>query len=108
MNWQITFYSTRLETEILALPDGLLSRFLRFAERMEVYGPDLGMPHTRAMSKGLFELWLKAEEGIARVLYCTMAGQRIVILHQFVKRSGKTPRKEIEIARKRIKEVRDA
>lgn len=85
-----------------------MARFLRYAERMELYGPDLGMPHTRAMGEGLFELRLKAAEGIARVLYCTLVGQRIVMLHQFIKKSEKTPRKEIKIARKRMKEVQDA
>lgn len=75
---------------------------------MEVYGPNLGMPHTRAMGEGLFELRLKAAEGIARVFYCTLIGQRIVMLHQFVKKSEKTPRKELEIARRRMKETKDA
>ncbi len=73
---------------------------------MELFGPDLGMPHTRAMGGGLFELRIKAAEGIARVFYCTVVGRRIVILHQFVKKSEKTPPKELEIARRRImKEV---
>jgi phage-related protein len=75
---------------------------------MEVYGPDLGMPHTRAMGGGLFELRLKATEGIARVLYCTMIGKRIMILHQFTKKTKKTPPKELGIARRRMKEVKDA
>ena len=60
MNWKITFYSERVEAEIQAFPAGFLARFLRYAERMEIYGPDLGMPHTRAMGKGLFELRLKS------------------------------------------------
>jgi len=72
---------------------------------MELFGPDLGMPHTRAMGGGLFELRIKAAEGIARVFYCTVVGRRIVILHQFVKKSEKTPPKELEIARRRMKEV---
>jgi phage-related protein len=75
---------------------------------MIVYGPDLGMPHTRAMGGGLFELRLKATEGIARVLYCTMIGKRIMILHQFTKKTKKTPPKEVGIARRRMKEVKDA
>jgi phage-related protein len=75
---------------------------------MEVYGPDLGMPHTRAMGEGLFELRLKAAEGIARVFYCTMVGKKIVILHQFIKKTDKTPSKELEIARRRLKEVKNA
>ena len=83
MNWAIIYYSESVQADILALPANLLARYLRFADRMEVYGPDLGMPHTRAMGGGLFELRLKATEGIARVLYCTMIGKRIMILQQF-------------------------
>lgn len=108
MTWIITFYSDRVEAEIRELPAGLLARFLRYAERMESYGPDLGMPHTRAMGKGLFELRLKAEEGIARVLYCTVVGRKIVLLHQFVKKTDKTPRRELDLALKRMKEIKDA
>ena len=106
MNWKVTFYSPRLEDEILQLPAGFVARFVRYAERMEAYGPDLGMPHTRAMGSGLFELRLKAAEGIARVFYCTIVGRRIVMLHQFTKKSEKTPHKELEIARRRMEEVR--
>jgi phage-related protein len=90
------------------LPAGFIARFLRYAERMEIYGPDLGMPHTRATGEGLFELRLKATEGIARVFYCTVVARRIVMLHKFIKKSEKTPRKELEIARRRMKEVKDA
>jgi phage-related protein len=60
------------------------------------------------MGGGLFELRLKAAEGIARVFYCALIGRRIVMLHQFIKKSEKTPRRETEIARKRMKEVKDA
>jgi phage-related protein len=104
--WNVSFYNERVEAEILALPPGLLARFLRYAERMETFGPDLGMPHTRAMGDGLFEIRLKAFEGIARVLYCTIVGRRIVFLHLFVKKSDKTPPKELKIARQRMKEVK--
>lgn len=108
MNWHVSFYSPDLQKEVHSLPAGFVARFLRYAERMEVYGPDLGMPHTRAMGRGLFELRLKAAEGIARVFYCTIVDRRIVMLHQFIKKSEKTPRKELEIALKRMKEVKDA
>jgi hypothetical protein len=47
---------------IFEMPAGLLARYLRYTDRMEVYGPDLGMPHTRAMGEGLFELRVKASE----------------------------------------------
>lgn len=90
------------------MPAGFLGRYLRYSDRMEVYGPDLGMPHTRAMGEGLFELRLKASEGIARVFYCTMVGKKIVILHPFIKKTDKAPSKELEIARRRQKEVKNA
>ena len=108
MNWTITYFSEAIQAEILALPAGFLARYLRYADRMEVYGPDLGMPHTRAMGEGLFELRLKASEGIARIFYCTMVGKKIVMLHHFIKKRDKTPPKELIIARRRMKEVKDA
>lgn len=108
MNWRVTFYSAAFQEELLQLPAGFVARFLRYAERMELYGPDLGMSHTRAMGEGLFELRLNAAEGTARVFYCTCVGRRIAMLHQFIKKSEKTPRKELAIARRRMKEVKDA
>jgi phage-related protein len=107
VSWTVTFYSERVEAEILAYPAGFLARFLRYAERMEVFGADLGMPHTRAMGNGLFELRIKAAEGIARVFYCTVVDRRIVFLHQFVKKTDKTPARELDLARQRMKEVKD-
>ena len=58
------------------------------------------------MSDGLFELRVKGQEGIARVFYCTLVGQRIIMLHGFIKKSQKTPPKELKLARERLAEVR--
>ena len=107
MTWIISYYNDSVQTECHKLPAGLLARYFRYTERMEIYGPDLGMPHTRAMGEGLFELRLKATEGIARVFYCTKIGKRIVMLHQFVKKTDKTPSRELAIARRRMKEIKD-
>jgi phage-related protein len=46
--------------------------------------------------------------GIAQVFYCTLVGRRIVMLHQFIKKSEKTPLRELEVARKRVKKMKDA
>lgn len=51
---------------------------------------------------------VKAAEGIARVFFFARTGQRIVMLPQFVKKSPKTPPKEIEVARRRMKEMQNA
>jgi len=107
VNWNVIFYSSGVEVEIHKLSAGFVSRILRYAERMEIYGPDLGMPHTRSMDKGLFALRLKAAEGIARIFFCTVVERKIVVLHQFVKKSEKTLKKELKIARNRMKEIKD-
>ena len=106
VTWTVSFYSDRVEAEILDLSAGFLARFIRYAERMEMFGPDLGMPHTRAMGDELFELRIKAAEGIARVFYFTVVDHRIVMLHQFGKKTDKTPARELKIARRRMKEVK--
>ena len=106
VTWHIEYYSERVEKAVLKLPAGLLARYIRLTDLMLEFGPDLGMPHTRAMREGLFELRLKSKEGIARAFYCTLIEEQIVVLHVFVKKSQETPKKELDIARKRLKEVR--
>ena len=71
---------------------------------MMEFGRDLGMPHTRAISLGLLELRLKSLEGIGQVFYCTLVGRKIVMLHQFLKKTDKTSTKESALARKCLKE----
>ena len=105
MSWRISFYSITLEQEILRVPPALVARFVRYAERMEKFGPDLGMPHTRALGEGLFELRFKGPGAIARIFYCTRPGRSIVILHQYIKKSERTPRKELDTARRRKRET---
>lgn len=106
MKWKITYYNNELEEAILELPDSLLARYIKLTERMIIYGADLGMPHTESLGKGLFELRLKGQEGIARVFYCTMIGKEIHMLHCFVKKTQKTPSKDLKLARKRMQEVK--
>lgn len=105
MKWQILYYSPKLENEILNLPDGLLARYLRLTDLMLEFGSNLGLPHTKAIENGLFELRIKSKEGITRVFFCTKVGRKIIMLHSFVKKSQKTPKKEIKIATIRMSEV---
>jgi len=108
VEYVITYYSEVVQDGILALPDGLAARYVVLTRRMIAVGPNLGEPHTKPFGDGLFELRLKATEGIARVFYCALVGRRIVMLHGFVKKSQRTPRRELEIARERVKEVKRA
>jgi phage-related protein len=54
---------------------------------------------------GLGEMRLRGRDGIARALYITAAGQRVVVLRVFAKKTQKTPRREIELAHRRAREV---
>lgn len=90
----------------MTLPLTLQARYIALTDRMLEHGPNLGLPHTDAFGGGLFELRLKGAEGIARVFFCTMVGQEIVMLHSFIKKSAKTPAKELLLAKQRMKEIK--
>lgn len=79
--------------------------YLRMLELLEEFGLGLRMPHSRAMSGGLFELRCKGPEGIGRAFYCTQVGRELVILHSFVKKTQATPDRDLKLARKRLKKV---
>ncbi len=105
MPYQLLYYNESVESELDAWPVGLRARFRALTIRMEEYGPNLGMPHTKALGNGLFEIRAKAKEGIGRVFFCTLVGRKIIILHSFIKKSDKTPHNELNIAIIRLKEV---
>ena len=105
MKWQIKYYNSKLENEILKLPDSLLARYLRLTDLMVEFGSNLGLPHTKHIDEGLFELRVKGKDGIARVFFCTKVRKKIIMLHSFIKKSQKTPRREIKTARIRMREV---
>ncbi|WOD09240.1 type II toxin-antitoxin system RelE/ParE family toxin [Marinomonas sp. GJ51-6] len=104
MNWKIEFYSG-VDESILKMPPKIQTRMIKLLELMEKHGANLGSPHTEPMGDGLFEVRAKAQEGIGRSLFCYSKGQTIVVLHAFIKKSQKTPKRELDLARQRKKEV---
>lgn len=108
MDCTISYYSIAVQAQIIELPDTLAARYVVLTRRMLALGPNLGEPHTKAFGDGLFELRLKGSEGIARVFFCTLVGKRIVMLHSFIKKSDRTPLREIDVAETRMKEVKHA
>lgn len=104
MSWKLQLYSG-VEESILSMPPKIQARMIRLLELMERHGANLGSPHTEPMGDGLFEIRAKAQEGIGRGLLCYLKGNEIIVLHAFVKKSKKTPKKELSIAKQRQKEV---
>jgi phage-related protein len=91
--------------EIESRPSDILADYARLAELLMDYGPNLWLPHSRAFGGGLFELRPGGKSGIGRAFYRFLAGQRVVVLHAFIKKSQQTPERELKLARKRMKEV---
>jgi len=106
--YTVDYFSQRVFEEIESWPVGILADYARLVELLIEFGPDLRMPHSRAMGSGLFELRPRGREGIGRALYCFVVGRRVVVLHAFVKKTPAATQRDLEIARKRMKEVRDA
>jgi phage-related protein len=104
MAWTIDFYEG-VEDDLLAMPAKIQARMLKLLEMVEAHGANLGMPHTKPMGDGLFEIRAKAETGIGRAFFCYVQGEHVMILHAIVKKTQKTPKKDLELARKRMKEV---
>jgi phage-related protein len=106
MSYSILYYSEQAQEDIMNLPVTLQARYIGLTDRIIEYGPNLGLPHTDAFGGGLFELRLKGAEGVARVFFCTMVEQEIVMLHSFIKKTQKTPEKELKLAKQRMKELK--
>ena len=106
MAYSVEYFNDRVRAEIETWPVGILADYARILEMLMEFGPEVGMPYSRPMGDGLFELRPRGREGIGRVLYCYMRGRRLLILHAFVKKTGSTPQKDLNRARDRLKEVR--
>ena len=105
MEWTVETVSA-VDAEMAALPVALRARMIRLLETVENVGLDaLRAPHVRHLEGKLWELRVRAEGEIARGIYVTAAGRRLVVLHVFVKKSRKTPQRALATARERMTQV---
>jgi len=107
MSWKLVFYNEKIEDSIQKWPAGVRAKFIWVAEIIEKVGPaDLGMPHIKTLGKGLLEIRVKARDGNGRALFCMIKGKTIIILNGFIKKTQKTPSRELVLAQKRMAEVK--
>jgi phage-related protein len=95
---------------IRRFPKEVRTRLGRGLFRLQM-GDQLGMPNSRPMpgvAAGVSELRIQGEDGSYRVFYYTATRQGVLVFHAFVKKTQRTPPLEIELARKRLKELLDA
>jgi phage-related protein len=103
----VTFVNAAAEAEVDALPRDMRARFTRFGDMIQAEGiAIMREPYAKHLSGKLWELRLTGRDGIARSIYVTASGQRVVVLRTFVKKMQKTPPRELQIAMARLKEVK--
>lgn len=93
--------------ELDTLPADQIARFLRIGDLIQALGLErVGEPHVKHVEGALWEMRLKGRDGISRALYVVAKPKRVVVVRIFVKKSQKTPRREIELALKRAELIR--
>lgn len=103
MLWKIRLLSVA-ETELMTLPADMRARFVHISELLEELGPqNVGMPHIRHVDGKLWEIRMTGRDGIGRAIYAARTGKLLTVLHVFIKKTQKTPRKNIEIAHERLR-----
>jgi phage-related protein len=107
MAWIVETLNEAVDAELAELPADMRARLVRIAELIEAVGlPSVKEPHVRHIRGPIWEIRLKGRAGIARALYIAVKEQRVVILRAFVKKTEKTPAREIELALQRAKELK--
>ena len=105
MAFDVSYFHERVLNEVQSWPVDVLADYARLIELLTEHGPSLRMPHSRAFGDGLFEVRPRGRSGIGRTFYCFLLGKRVVVLHAFIKKTQQTPDKELNLARKRLKEL---
>ena len=107
MTWTVETLNDAVDKELRALSSAMRARFARICELIGAVGLDrMGAPHVRHLTGPLWEMRLSDRDGIARALYVAAQGRRVVVVRAFVKKTQRTPRREIELALRRAGEAR--
>lgn len=107
MAWRVEFLSGDVEQELRALPKDIQARFARIVSLIAIDGLHrVHEPYIKHLEGKLWEMRMTGRDGIARALYVTASEQRVVVVRVFTKKTQKTPRREIELARKRAETLK--
>jgi len=106
MDWTVILLNQEVRLEYEALPIDMQARFNRIAQLIESHGLErVREPHVKHLEARLWEIRMTGRDGIARAIYVTASGKRVVVVRIFVKKTQKTPRGELDLAHKRAKEA---
>jgi phage-related protein len=105
--WTIEFYKdargrSPVEDFLQELQPDMQHQVGRIFDLVQLFGDRLGMPHSRPLAGYRFnELRIRSRASIVRIFYFAAIGRRIVMLHGYVKKDQRIPRRELEIASRR-------
>jgi len=108
MSYTVKFFESirgeqSVEKFIKSLDDQTKAKFLHLYDLLHSYGPRLTFPHTKFISKNIFELRIRGKTEV-RIFYTNLRGIYI-LLHAFKKKTQKIPIKELHIAQRRLTEI---
>jgi phage-related protein len=106
MLWAVQFLNEEVKASLDAFPLDIRASFQRIVELIQAHRLErVREPYVRHLEGRLWEMRMKGRSGIARAVYVTAVGRRVVVVHVFEKKTQKTPRREIITALKRAQEV---
>lgn len=106
MKWTVEFLDERVAADLSAMPADIRAVFRRIVELIGGCGLEqVREPYVKHLEGPIWEMRMKGKDGIARAAYITAKGRRVIVVHVFLKKTQKTPRRDIETALRRAKEV---
>jgi phage-related protein len=106
VSWSVLFVNETARAELNALPTDMRAKFERIVTLIGDHGLEkVREPYVKHLEGKLWEMRVAGRDGIARAIYITASGRRVVVLRAFIKKSDKTPKRELELARARAKEI---
>ncbi len=105
MRWRVETLDETVDKELDALPADMRARFVHICKLITDVGlMRVGAPYVKHLTGPLWEMRLSGRNGIARALYVSTGGRRVVVVRVFAKKTEQTPRREITLALRRARE----
>ena len=106
MKWSVETLNDVVDVELEELPADMCARFHYISQLIEEFGLErVREPHVKHLRGSIWEMRMKGKDGISRALYVTAVGKRVVVIRVFIKKTQRTPNREIDLALKRAKEI---
>ncbi len=106
MTWTVETLNDEVADELNALPRDMRAKVERIVMLISQFGLEqVHEPYVKHLQGPLWEMRMKGRDGISRALYVTAKGKRVVVVRVFVKKTQKTPRREIVLSLRRAKEI---